>query len=134
MMMIQFLIFVIFVIVLILILLLLNLLLSKHQPYSEKVEVYECGFHAVGEQTRSAFNIQFFLIALLFMIFDVELILFIPIVTSMNQVESYGFIIAMLFLILLTLGFIFEIGKGALNIKNILPFGIQNSFTNSLSK
>ena len=113
------LIFIIFIIILIIILLALNLLFSVHQPYSEKVEVYECGFHAVGEQTRSAFNIQFFLIALLFMVFDIELILFVPIVTSMIQVESYGFIIAVLFFVLLTLGFVYEIGKGALNIKNI---------------
>ena len=53
------------------------------------------------------------------MVFDVELILFVPIVTSMIQVESYGFIIAVLFFVLLTLGFIYEIGKGALNLKNV---------------
>ena len=116
--MIQFFIFIIFIIILILILLVLNLLLSKHVPYSEKVEVCECGFHAVGEQTRSAFNIQFFLIALLFMVFDIELILFVPIIITMNLVESYGFISAVLFFVLLTFGFIYEIARGALNLKN----------------
>ncbi|EJU02385.1 hypothetical protein DACRYDRAFT_51814 [Dacryopinax primogenitus] len=116
-----FIIFLIFIPILVIILLLLNLLLSVHKPSTEKVEVYECGFHPVGEQTRSAFNVQFFLLGLLFMIFDVELILFAPIVISIKNVDYYGLTIAIIFFILLTFGFIYEIGKGAININNVLP-------------
>jgi NADH:ubiquinone oxidoreductase subunit 3 (subunit A) len=111
--------FLIFIPILVGVLLILNLLLAPHMAYSEKVEIYECGFHPVGEQTRSAFNIQFFLIGLLFMVFDAELILFTPVVLSVNNVEMFGLTIAIIFFALLTLGFVYEIGKGALNMKNI---------------
>lgn len=124
---ITFFIFIIFIPFLVIILLMLNLLLAVHKPYSEKVEVYECGFHAVGEQTRSVFNIQFFLLALLFMVFDVELILYAPIVVTITNVGLYGLIIAIAFFILLTIGFIFEIGKGALNFNNVMSLQSKNT-------
>ena len=128
-----FIIFLIFIPILVVILLLLNLLLAEHKPYAEKVAVYECGFEAIGEQTRSAFNIQFFLITVLFMVFDVEIILYAPIVMSVKEVSSFGFIMATLFFIILTIGFAYEIGKGALDSKKVMPFNKNISNINNPS-
>lgn len=118
--MITFIVFLIFIVILVGILLILNLLLAVHLPYGEKVDAYECGFLTVGEQTRNPFDIGFYLVGVLFMVFDVELILFTPIVLSLKNVELFGFIIAILFFLILTFGFIYEIGKGALNMTKVL--------------
>lgn len=111
-----------FILVLIVVLLALNVLFTSAAAltYTEKLDTYECGFYPVGEQTRSAFNVQFFLIALLFMLFDVEIILFTPVVQSLFTIKLMGLVISILFFILLTVGFIFEILKDGINMKNIV--------------
>jgi NADH:ubiquinone oxidoreductase subunit 3 (subunit A) len=65
-------------------------------------------------QTRAPFNIQYYLVGILFLIFDLEILLLYPYAVSAYQVGTYGFIIAMLFFVVLTLGFVYEIGSGAL--------------------
>ena len=96
------------------ILLMLNVLLAVHKPDSEKVSAYECGLSPVYGQTRAPFSIQYYLVGILFLLFDLEILLLYPLATSLYQVGSYGFVVAIIFFVVLTLGFMFEWGKGAL--------------------
>ena len=81
----------IFVPVLAIILLGLNLLFSVHRPDSEKLTSYECGFSPIHGQTRTPFSIQFYLVAILFLVFDLELLVLYPITVTLYEVGSYGF-------------------------------------------
>lgn len=110
--------FFIFIPVLAFILLFLNLLLAPHNPYQEKKTAFECGFHSFLGQNRSQFNISFFIFALLFLLFDLEILLIYPYSVSGYNNSIYGLIIMLIFFILLTLGFIFELGKNALTISS----------------
>jgi len=103
----------IFVPILTLILLALNIVFAVHRPDSEKITAYECGFSAIP-QTRSPFSIQFYVVAILFLVFDLELVLIYPFATTLYQIGSYGFWIVILFFSILTIGFVYEIGSGAL--------------------
>ena len=102
--------------VLALVLLLLNVILAVHKPDAEKVSSYECGFISIYGQTRANFQIHFFLVALLFLIFDLEILLSFPIAVCLYTVGTYGFTIFILFFLVLTIGFVFEIGSGAISI------------------
>jgi len=104
----------IFVPVLTGILLALNLLLAVHRPDDSKVSAYECGFSPIYGQTRSPFHVQFYIVGILFLIFDLEILLIYPICVTLYQVSSYGFWIVMIFFAILTVGFVLEIGSGAL--------------------
>lgn len=106
----------IFVPVLVLILLILNLGLAPHKPDAEKTLPYECGFNGIQGQTRSTFQIHFFLVALLFLIFDLELLLLFPIAVTLYQVGTFGFVVALVFFVILTIGFVLEIGSEAINL------------------
>ena|SRR2546421_1136304 len=106
----------IFVPILSLALLALNVLLAVHRPDEAKVSSYECGFEAIVGQTRSTFHIHFFLVALLFLIFDLEILLIFPIAVTLYQVSTFGFSIAIIFFIVLTIGFVLEIGSGAIGL------------------
>nr|AYM32763.1 NADH dehydrogenase subunit 3 [Termitomyces sp.] len=106
----------IFVPLLAFILLGLNVLLAAHRPDEAKVSAYECGFSPVYGQTRSTFQIQFYKVAMLFLIFDLEILLLFPIAVTLYQVSTFGFSIALLFFIVLTIGFILEIGSGAISL------------------
>src|SRR6478736_4552668 len=103
-----------FVPVLVAILLVLNVLLAVHKPDTEKVTPYECGFSPVYGQTRAPFSIQYYLVGILFLVFDLEILLFYPLAVTLYQVSVYGFWIAIIFFTVLTLGFVYELGKGAL--------------------
>jgi len=103
-----------FVPVLVGILLALNVLLAVHRPDTEKISAYECGFNPIYGQVRAPFSIAFYLVGILFLIFDLEIAVLFPIAVTLYQVTSYGFWIATLFLIFLTVGFVYEWGKGAL--------------------
>lgn len=104
----------IFVPVLTGILLALNLLLAVHRPDDSKVQAYECGFSPIYGQTRSPFHVQFYLVGILFLIFDLEILLVYPICVTLYQVSFYGFWIFIIFLLVLTAGFFLEIGSGVL--------------------
>jgi NADH-ubiquinone oxidoreductase chain 3 len=106
----------IFVPILAVLLLALNILLATHKPDEAKVSAYECGFSPVYGQTRSTFQIHFFLVALLFLVFDLEILLLFPIAVTLYQVSTFGFSIALIFFIVLTIGFVLEIGSGAISI------------------
>jgi NADH-ubiquinone oxidoreductase chain 3 len=109
----------IFVPLLAFILLALNLLLSQHKPDEAKISAYECGFSPIYGQTRSTFQIHFYIVAMLFLIFDLEILLLFPIAVTLYQVSIFGFSIAIIFFLILTIGFILEIGSGTLKFKNL---------------
>jgi len=80
-----------FVPVLVSLLLGLNVLLAVHRPDSEKCSAYECGFNPVHNQVRGPFAIQYYLVGILFLIFDLEVALLYPVAVSLYQVSTYGF-------------------------------------------
>ena len=98
------------------ILLLVNLILSPHNSYQEKDSAFECGFHSFLGQNRTQFSISFFIFALLFLLFDLEILLVYPYVVSSYTNGIYGLLIMLVFFLVLTLGFAFELGKNALKI------------------
>ena len=107
-----------FVPVITVLLLVLNLIFAKHNPYLEKDSPFECGYHSFLGQSRTQFTISFFIFGLLFLLFDLEILLVFPYGVSAFTNETMGLIIFIIFFILLTIGFIFEIGKGALSISS----------------
>jgi NADH-ubiquinone oxidoreductase chain 3 len=108
--------FIIFIPILSMILLFVNLILAPHNPYQEKDSAFECGFHSFLGQNRTQFSVSFFIFGLLFLLFDLEILLVYPYSVSSYTNDVYGLIIMIVFFILLTLGFIFELGKNALSI------------------
>jgi NADH-ubiquinone oxidoreductase chain 3 len=106
--------FIIFVPILVLILLVVNLLLAVHRPDSEKVTPYECGFSPVYGQTRNPFQISFYLVGILFLVFDIEILISYPLAVSLYQTSLYGFWMFIIFFFVLTIGFVYEMGSGAL--------------------
>ena len=108
--------FLIFIPILAFILLNVNLIFAPHNPYGEKKTAFECGFHSFLGQNRTQFSISFFIFALLFLLFDLEILLIYPYSVSSYINDIYGLIIMLIFFVLLTLGFIFELGKEALKI------------------
>lgn len=120
-----------FVPILTLILLLVNLIFAKHNPYLEKDSPFECGYHSFLGQSRTQFTISFFIFGLLFLLFDLEILLVFPYGVSAFTNETMGLIIFIIFFVLLTIGFIFEIGKGALSIsskQNTIPLSSTTSY------
>lgn len=105
----------IFVPILVGILLILNVLLAAHRPDTEKVTAYECGFSPIYGQTRSPFSIQYYLVGILFLIFDLEILLLYPIALTLYNVSLYGFWVAIIFFTVLTLGFVYELAAGVLH-------------------
>jgi NADH-ubiquinone oxidoreductase chain 3 len=97
-----------------LILLALNLLIAVHRPDEAKLDPYECGFSPVYGQTRTQFSIHFYIVAMLFLVFDLEILLLFPIASTLSVVSTYGFSISIIFFIILTIGFVLEIGSGAI--------------------
>jgi NADH-ubiquinone oxidoreductase chain 3 len=110
--------FFIFVPILALVLLGVNLIFAPHNPYEEKNSAFECGFHSFLGQNRSEFSISFFIFALLFLLFDLEILLVYPYVVSSYVNGIFGLIIMLIFFLILTLGFAFELGKNALSIES----------------
>lgn len=108
----------IFVPILAIALLALNFLLASHKPDEAKVSQYECGFNAIEGQTRSTFQVHFYIVGLLFLVFDLEILLLMPIGVTLYQVSTFGFSIAIIFFIVLTIGFVLEIGSGAISLSN----------------
>ena len=108
--------FFLFVPLLVIILLSVNLTFAPHNPYMEKNSAFECGFSSFLGQNRTQFSISFFIFALLFLLFDLEILLVYPYLVSAYTNGVYGLVIMLMFLLALTLGFAFELGKKALSI------------------
>lgn len=90
--------------------------LAKRKPDTEKNSPYECGFEGVGT-VRNEFDVQFYLVAILFIIFDLEIAFLFPFAVSLKTIGVFGFWSMMVFLTLLTIGFIYEWKRGALEWK-----------------
>jgi len=91
----------------------LTRLLGVHKPDSEKLSPYECGFEAF-EDARMKFDVRYYLIAILFILFDLEIAFLFPWAVVLREIGFFGFISMMLFLAILVVGFIYEWMKGAL--------------------
>ncbi len=90
-----------------------TLVLARQNPDSDKLAPYECGFEAF-EDARGKFDVRFYLVAILFIIFDLEVAFLFPWAVSLGEIGLAGFWSMMLFLGVLTVGFIYEWKKGAL--------------------
>ena len=110
--------FLFFIPILAFILLSINIIFAPHNPYQEKDSAFECGFHSFLGQNRSEFSISFFIFALLFLLFDLEILLVYPYIVSSYVNGVFGLIIMLIFFLVLTLGFAFELGKNALSIES----------------
>ena len=91
----------------------LGRLLGPHRPDPEKLSPYECGFEAF-EDARMKFDVRYYLVAILFILFDLEIAFLFPWAAVINDIGFAGFISMMIFLAILTVGFIYEWMKGAL--------------------
>src|ERR1700710_860963 len=110
--------FFVFIPILAIILLAVNLILAPHNPYEEKDRAFDCGFHSFLGQNRSEFSISFFIFALLFLLFDLEILLVYPYIVSAYVNGIFGLIVMLMFFLVLTLGFAFELGKNELSIES----------------
>ncbi|MCX7381756.1 MAG: NADH-quinone oxidoreductase subunit A [Alphaproteobacteria bacterium] len=90
-----------------------SLLIAHQKPYAEKLTAYECGFEAFGD-ARRRFDVRFYLVAILFIIFDLEVAFLFPWAVSLSEIGVFGFLSMVGFLGVLTVGFIYEWCKGAL--------------------
>jgi len=94
--------------------LILNFAFSPKNPDPEKLSAYECGFEPFND-SRMEFDIRFYLVAILFIIFDLEIAFLFPWAITLGNIGIFGFFSMMLFLFILTVGFIYEWKKGALD-------------------
>lgn len=92
----------------------LSFSLSAYKPDFEKTSAYECGFEPF-EDARNKFDVRFYLVAILFLIFDIEVVFLYPWVMSLHLIGYLGFWSMIIFLIMLAIGFLYEILKGALD-------------------
>ena len=93
---------------------LINFALSPKNPDPEKLSSYECGFEPFND-SRMEFDVRFYLVAILFIIFDLEIAFLLPRAISLGNIGLLGFSSMMIFLFILTIGFIYEWKKGALD-------------------
>ena len=92
----------------------INFLAAPNNPDAEKLSAYECGFEAFDD-SRMEFDVRFYLVAILFIIFDLEIAFLFPWAISLGNIGLLGFSSMMIFLFILTIGFIYEWKKGALD-------------------
>jgi NADH-quinone oxidoreductase subunit A len=95
-------------------LIVLPFIVAKVRPDKEKLSTYECGFENFGE-AKKKFDVRFYLVAILFIIFDLEIAMLFPWAIVLKQIGLIGFWSMMSFLAILTIGFIYELKKGALD-------------------
>ena len=91
-----------------------SFILAEQKPDPEKLSAYECGFEPSGD-ARQKFDVRFYLVAILFIIFDLEVAFLFPWAVTLGKLGMFGFWSMMSFLFILTIGFIYEWRKGALD-------------------
>lgn len=91
----------------------LSFVLAKQKPDREKLSPYECGFDPFSDARRK-FDVRFYLVSILFIIFDLEVAFLFPWAVSLGKIGVFGFVSMMVFLAVLTVGFVYEWKKGAL--------------------
>ncbi len=119
----------ILVLILAIIFLALNFILAPHNPYQEKYSIFECGFHSFVGQNRTQFGVKFYIYALVYLLLDLEILVIYPFGLSGYENGIYGLIIVLIFIGIITAGFVFELGKKALTIKSRQCF--TKNFTSS---
>jgi len=92
---------------------LLGRILGPHRPDDEKLSPYECGFEAF-EDARMQFDVRYYLVAILFILFDLEIAFMFPWAVVLKELGMFGFAAMFVFLAILTIGFVYEWKKGAL--------------------
>ncbi|TDJ17988.1 MAG: NADH-quinone oxidoreductase subunit A [Gammaproteobacteria bacterium] len=95
------------------VMIMMGAMLGPNRPDSEKQSPYECGFEAF-EDSRMKFDVRYYLVAILFIIFDLEIAFLFPWAVVLDEIGMFGFLAMMVFLGLLVVGFIYEWKKGAL--------------------
>ncbi|KAA0145490.1 NADH-ubiquinone oxidoreductase chain 3 (mitochondrion) [Cafeteria roenbergensis] len=96
------------------VLFIVSLLLASHDPYYEKMTAYECGFEPF-QDARNKVDIRFYIVAILFIIFDIEVVFLMPWLVNFVYLGTQTFWLMIFFLAILALGFAYEIVKGALD-------------------
>jgi NADH-ubiquinone oxidoreductase chain 3 len=119
--------FLCFVPILSLILLSVNFILAPHMPYKEKKTPFECGYHSFLWQNRTQFTISFFSVAIVFLLLDLEIVLINPYVVSSYTNNIFGLVTMILFTLIVTIGFTYELGKKALKIESKQTLYTENS-------
>jgi NADH-ubiquinone oxidoreductase chain 3 len=109
----------------------INFIFAPHNPYQEKYSIFECGFHSFLGQNRTEFSIKFFIFALVYLILDLEILLTYPFAISEYNNDIYGLSMVLIFIIVITIGFIFELGKGALKIDSRQSLTIEKKHSYS---
>ena len=117
----------VFVTILTIVFLLLNFILAPHNPYQEKYSIFECGFHSFLGQNRTQFGVKFFIFALVYLLLDLEILVIYPYGLSNYENGVYGLIVVLLFIAIITAGFVFELGKGALKIDSRQSYNYFNT-------
>jgi len=92
----------------------LGRLLGPHRPDAAKLSPYECGFEAF-EDARMKFDVRYYLVAILFILFDLEIAFLFPWAVVLKEIGTFGFVSMLIFLAILVVGFIYEWMKGALD-------------------
>jgi len=87
--------------------------IGPRRPYDEKLSPYECGFEPFGD-ARAPFDVRYYLVAILFILFDLEIAFLFPWAVVLDQIGLAGFLAMMVFLAILVVGFVYEWKKGAL--------------------
>jgi NADH-quinone oxidoreductase subunit A len=90
-----------------------SLIVARQKPYPEKLSAYECGFEAFDD-ARRRFDVRYYLVAILFIIFDLEVAFLFPWAVALKGIGAFGFWSMIAFLAVLTVGFVYEWCKGAL--------------------
>jgi NADH-ubiquinone oxidoreductase chain 3 len=127
--------FIILVTIIAFLFLIINLLFAPHNPYQEKYSIFECGFHSFLGQNRTQFGIKFFIFALVYLLLDLEILLTFPFAVSEYLNNIYGLLITLGFIGIITIGFVFELGKSALKIdskQTLILFKAKPYYTTEL--
>lgn len=127
--------FILFVSIIALLFLIINLIFAPHNPYQEKYSIFECGFHSFLGQNRTQFGIKFFIFALVYLLLDLEILLTYPFAVSEYVNSIYGLVITLGFIGIITIGFIYELGKSALKIDSrqmLTLIKVKPSYTTEL--
>ena len=93
--------------------LVVGFVIGPRRPYDEKLSPYECGFEPFGD-ARAPFDVRYYLVAILFILFDLEIAFLFPWAVVLDQIGLAGFLAMMVFLAILVVGFVYEWKKGAL--------------------
>jgi len=127
--------FITLVTIIALLFLIINLLFAPHNPYQEKYSIFECGFHSFLGQNRTQFGVKFFIFALVYLLLDLEILLTFPFAVSEYLNNIYGLLITLGFIGIITIGFVFELGKSALKIdskQTLILFKVKPYYTTEL--